>query len=369
MTTAGSPDDRPDAAGQQPSSFLRRLTAPFRLASRALQRRVTAGIDASDTALRTSAILQRLDALEKTTLGQYHDLGAQLDALGRRLESLDALGHRIESLEAPLRPLTRCIPLGDDVLSRTPWGWLLHPVEDLALLVGMLDGGGFHESGTRRVLQCLLEPGDVCVDAGAHIGLLTVVMAHAVLPAGRVIAIEPTPRLAALLRRTAVLNNMQELVAVEACALGREDGTGLLSTDTSMMNSSLVSLTTATGAIDVTVRRLDSLIAPDTKVTLAKLDVEGAELEALAGMSRVIADSPDIARIVEFGPSHLRRAGTTVADWIGAFRMAGFTPWEIVEPDGGIRPLRDSGLDDVYSMNLLMLRHPPKRWPRLAMAA
>jgi len=132
MSEAGTQDERPNATGHQPRSFLRRLTAPFRFASRALQRRVTAGIDASDTALRTSAILQRLDALEKTTLGQYHDLGAQLDALG----------HRIESLEAPLRPLTRCIPLGDDVLSRTPWGWLLHPVEDLALLVGMLDGGG-----------------------------------------------------------------------------------------------------------------------------------------------------------------------------------------------------------------------------------
>ena len=359
MSEAGTQDERPNATGHQPRSLLRSLTAPFRLATRAIQRRVTAGVDASEKALRTIDILQRLDALERATLRQHHDIGVRLDSLGSRLESL----------EATLHPLARCIPLGDDVLSRTPWGWLLHPVEDLALLVGLLNGGGSHERGTRKVLQCMLEPGDVCVDAGAHIGLLTVVMAHAVLPAGRVIAIEPTPRLAALLRRTALLNNMQELVTVEACALGRADGTGLLSTDTSMMNSSLVSLTTATGAIEVTVRRLDSLIAPDTKVTLAKLDVEGAELEALAGMSRVIADSPDIALIVEFGPSHLRRAGTTVADWIGAFRMAGFTPWEIVEQDGAIRPLRGLGLDDVYSMNLLMLRHPPERWPRLAMAA
>lgn len=340
MARPGNPDERPDAAGQPPSGLLRALTAPFRLATRAIQ------------------LQEAIAARDEATERRFRDVVARLDALGSRLESI----------EATLQPLARCIPLGEDVLSHTPWGWLLHPAEDLALLAGMLNGGGSHESGTRIVLQSILEPGDVCVDAGAHIGILTVVMAHSVRPAGRVIAIEPTPRLAALLRRTVVLNNMQELVTVEACALGGEDGTALLSTDTSTMNSSLVVLEKATGAIEVPVRRLDSLIAQGTQVVLAKLDVEGAELAALAGMSRVIADSPDIALVVEFGSSHLRRSGTAVADWIGAFRGAGFTPWEIIDPDGAISPLRISGLDEVYSVNLLMLRHAPARWPRLRIA-
>ncbi len=332
---------------------------------------------------QADALGTRLAGMEGRLAARFDLLGGQSDALGARLAGMegrlaarfdllggqaDALGARLAGMEAVLHPLTRCVPLGTEVLSRTPWGWLLHPVEDLALLAGMMDAGGMHEAGTRIVLQSLLTQGDLCVDAGAHIGILTVVMAHAVLPGGQVVAIEPTPRLAALLRQTVVLNNMQALVTVEACAVGREDGTATLSTHTGTMNSSLVPLEDGTGAIQVPVRRLDSLIVPGTRVAVAKIDVEGVELDALAGMSRVIADSPDIALVVEFGPSHLKRAGIAVDDWIGAFRVVGFTPWEIVEPEGTIRPLRGAGLDAVLSLNLLMLRHAPQRWPRLKLA-
>jgi FkbM family methyltransferase len=246
---------------------------------------------------------------------------------------------------------------------------VLHPAEDLALLAGLIEAGGNHEVGTCILLQALLEPGDTAVDAGAHVGLLTLAMARAVPPNGRVHAIEPTPRLAELLQRMAIMNNMRDIVTVHGCALGHTEGLAALSMQESMMNSSLVRLERQTNAIEVPVRPLDALLEPGTRPAVVKLDVEGSELDALKGMSRILADSPHAALIVEFGPSHLRRAGTEISDWLGAFACEGFKAWEIADGDGRICPLRSTGLEDVPSLNLLMLRDEPGRWPRLRLQA
>ena len=85
-------------------------------------------------------------------------------------------------------------------------------------------------------------------------------------------------------------------------------------------------------------------------------------------MERLLREAPDLAVIVEFGPSHLLRSGVTIEAWFEALTAPGFTPWEIDEASGTIRPLRSSGLQDVFSMNLLLLRDLPSRWPRLRIA-
>ena len=99
----------------------------------------------------------------------------------------------------------RAVPLGDEVLARSPFGWLLLPSEDLRLVAAMLETGGSLEPGTAAVVQALLEPNDLAIDVGANVGALSLAMARSVAPHGRVLAIEPTPRTAKLLRRTCAL--------------------------------------------------------------------------------------------------------------------------------------------------------------------
>jgi hypothetical protein len=86
-------------------------------------------------------------------------------------------------------------------------------------------------------------------------------------------------------------------------------------------------------------------------------------------MARVVTEATGLSVIVEFGRSHLARAGITPEAWLATFSRDGFTPWEINEGDGTIRPLRSAGLDEVPSLNLLLLRYPPERWPNLKIAA
>jgi FkbM family methyltransferase len=193
-------------------------------------------------------------------------------------------------------------------------------------------------------------------------------MARSVAPHGRVLAIEPTPRTAKLLRRTCALAGLEQIIQIEECAVGAKDGTAMLAIGATSGHNSLLPLDKATDSIEVRVRPLDALLPAGTRPALVKIDAEGFELEVWRGMERLLREAPDLAVIVEFGPSHLLRSGVTIEAWFETLTAPGFTPWEIDEATGTIRPLRSSGLQDVFSMNLLLLRDLPSRWPRLRIA-
>ena len=106
-------------------------------------------------------------------------------------------------------------------------------------------------------------------------------------------------------------------------------------------------------------RPLDDLV-PRGPVRVVKIDAEGYELEVWKGMRRIIVDNPELAVIIEFGPSHLARAGISIADWFDALQVPGFTAWEIDEGSQTLRTLRPlTERAAVFSMNLLLSRLPP----------
>jgi FkbM family methyltransferase len=191
------------------------------------------------------------------------------------------------------------------------------------------------------------------------VGSLALPAAYRVGQSGEVLALEPTPRVAALLRQSAALNGVSGWLRVQECAAGETQGVATLNVSAQVTHNSLLPLDEAADKIQVAVRPLDTLVRPGGRVDVVKIDVEGTELQVWRGMRRIVADNPKLAVILEFGSSHLRRAGTTVAAWFAEFRKSGFSAWEIDEATGFVRPLRETGLDDVLSLNLLLLRDSP----------
>ncbi len=260
-----------------------------------------------------------------------------------------------------------------DYLVRTPWAWLVVPGEDERLLMAMIETGGVLEPGTTAVLTALLRPGDTMVDVGAHIGTITIPGARAVGPGGQVIAIEPGARAADLLRRSLHINSLADRVTLHECAGGAVNGEARLHLAPVIGENSLVPPATASGPDDtsnsasvrVAVRPLDDLVPPGP-VRIVKIDAEGYEPEVWKGMRRIISDNPELAVIVEFGPSHLTRAGVSMTEWFEALQMPGFTPWEIDEASNTIRGMRpEADRPAIFSINLLLLRGPPSAWPGL----
>jgi FkbM family methyltransferase len=141
-------------------------------------------------------------------------------------------------------------------------------------------------------VRSALEPGATAIDVGANVGVYAITAALGVGPGGRVIAVEAddeyVPRLRANLER-----NRLENVEVVAAAAGEVDGEAQLIIAADRAFSSLKPLVAyrGTGATrKVPVKRLDTIWreAGEPDVRFLKVDVEGAEVEVIAGAQRLL---------------------------------------------------------------------------------
>jgi FkbM family methyltransferase len=160
-----------------------------------------------------------------------------------------------------------------------------------------------------RLMDRVLRPGMTVLDVGANVGYNTVYAAARVGARGRVVALEPAADNFAVLQENIAANDLAN-VASHRLAAGAGAGVRRLFVrgDLSAVNSfySESCYSDVTGVADVTVVRLDDVWAgtPD----LVKIDVEGAELEVLDGMTRLLA-SPEVRLIVEWHPLLQQMAG------------------------------------------------------------
>lgn len=166
-----------------------------------------------------------------------------------------------------------------------------------------------------------LRPGEVFVDGGAFDGDTLVPFVERCPDFGAVLAIEPDATNAARLRaRLADWNGVRERVEVQVAALGSRAGTARLASTGTM--SSRTSAAPGADGIEIPVHTLDALCR-DRRPTFVKLDIEGAELEALAGARETIARARPVLAVCTYHcHDHLWRVPLTIASLRGADRYA-----------------------------------------------
>lgn len=147
-------------------------------------------------------------------------------------------------------------------------------------------------------------PGSVALDIGSHIGLHALVMARGVGRDGQVHAFDPDPRAYGMLVRHLELNDVPQVVANQA-AVGDQPGSIDLRVSGQLGWSSTKPIKAAAETIRVPAVSIDAYlderqIAPE-RVSVIKLDVESAELDALRGMRSLLAVGAP-ATIVEVVP-------------------------------------------------------------------
>jgi FkbM family methyltransferase len=155
-------------------------------------------------------------------------------------------------------------------------------------------GGRERRAAMDRLYGRFIAQGDLVFDVGAHVG--DRVAAFRRLGA-RVVAVEPQP---ALVRTLKLLYGRDRAVAIEPVAVGGGEGTvefNLNIDNPTVSTASQAFLRAADGApgwegqawtrtIRVPVTTLDALIARHGLPAFIKIDVEGFEAEALAGLTR-----------------------------------------------------------------------------------
>jgi FkbM family methyltransferase len=176
----------------------------------------------------------------------------------------------------------------------------------------------------QRLIDASVKSGDRVVDVGAHIGLNTLYMAARVGPSGQVTAIEPAPDNFAVLRRNVAANHLATVTLREVAAgRGHERRDFFLRGAVSAVNSLFPESFYAevSEVARIVVAPLDDLV--DGTPRLVKIDVEGAELDVIAGMTRLLRH-PAIRLIVEWHPVLQEAAGYSAEALPRALWEAGF---------------------------------------------
>lgn len=173
---------------------------------------------------------------------------------------------------------------------------------DGSIMAAIRAGGGRYEPEVMLVLAAVVEPDWVCLDVGANLGAISLVLAH-LCPQGRVHAFEAAGENVAYLRANLDANGAANATA-HHLALYDRDGTLTLHFTSSYAGGSFVSDVVDEGrAEEVPARTLDRWVADQglDRLDLVKLDVEGAESRMLAGAKATIERfRPHL--VVEFNP-------------------------------------------------------------------
>jgi FkbM family methyltransferase len=219
-----------------------------------------------------------------------------------------------------------------------------HEVPDLYVSRYLRRDGIWEPVATRSFLEPLRE-GGVAVDVGANLGYYTVVAGDAVGPGGRVIAVEPEPRNAALLEENVRLNGFDDRVEIVVAAAGEAAGSTLLYlSEANLGDHRAFDSDDGRRALEVPIVALDDLPALAGRVDLLKIDVQGAEAAVLRGARRLIERNRDhLVLLLEFWPQGIRLAGDDPAEVIAA--LDGFQLWSIDEEAAALRPVTPDDLE------------------------
>jgi FkbM family methyltransferase len=172
---------------------------------------------------------------------------------------------------------------------------------------------GTYEAGTLSVITNSLRKGDVFIDAGANIGLMSLAAAQKVGQSGEIHAFEPVPDVFAQLQQNVVINKAKN-IQLHNFALGSDVERRIIYEQERINKggASFVKPTADSSAKHtVSVDTLDRVChAMKTKtIRMIKADVEGWELELLQGGKRVLSVSDAPILCIEYCVSYLSHRG------------------------------------------------------------
>ncbi len=214
-------------------------------------------------------------------------------------------------------------------------------------------GGRLHEPPVTRLLWRVLEGRSCFVDVGAHLGWYACLAAKR-LEHGRVYAFEMDAANFELLRTNLALNRCANVSAVRK-AVGRAGGVGRY--DRAAGPSSTLALSArGEGGASVEVVSLDAFLQRENACPdVVKIDVEGAELDVLAGMETTLASArPRL--FVEVHPQALTLRNASVRNVLERLGRHGYAVFEIAGlrgRDTAVR-LKPCELPDAIAANTML---------------
>ena len=247
---------------------------------------------------------------------------------------------------------------------------------------------GKHEPETTRLFNQLVKPNMTVLDIGAHVGYYSRRFAQSVGSNGRVVSFEPHPRTFKTLQKNIhSFENVTTLQVALAKSAGQAElhdylvmsASGSLNYDPSIedLQKSTQSARDVAPRIGddfeaktyiVETRPVDDCLAELNieQVDVVKMDIEGAELGALRGMTQTIQNSPNLALVMEYNPQALQGFGHNPVAALFEVMGMGFSSLQAIEVDGSLTDLAldktlleqktEALMEDMGVLNVLLKR-------------
>ncbi len=199
------------------------------------------------------------------------------------------------------------------------------------ILIDPIDSGVGHEirltkswePGEGRFIRAFLRPGMNAIDVGANIGYFTLLMARAVAPVGRVLAIEAEPENFRLLRANVERNDLAHVELLPVAAYRAPGLMRITRNDANRGGSQVAGPAGDRTAWPVQAVRLDDVLHPDAVIDFVKIDVEGLDHTVIQGLEKTLQRwAPTI--LVELNPGAIEVHGESVDEVLRLYRELGY---------------------------------------------
>jgi FkbM family methyltransferase len=191
------------------------------------------------------------------------------------------------------------------------------------------------ENPEYRVMSQLLKPGDTFIDIGANFGTFSLLASRLVGDNGKVIAIEPQPRLADLISKSLKASEVMNCEIIRA-ACGSEPGTAelLIPLDDSGRAGMFAGFSGRWRheRVSAGVIMLDDLVdsVSSSSAVMLKIDVEGSEFNVVEGGRRLI-ESTRPSLLIEMNPWTAGAAGRSPSELLGLLQSLGYQRFVTME--------------------------------------
>ena len=197
-----------------------------------------------------------------------------------------------------------------------------------------------------KLFNDIIKNGEILLDVGANIGYFTLLMAKLSGPSGKVFSFEPEDKNFKILEKNVKINNYHNVVLEKK---GVSDRNGINKFFLSSKNTGMHSLQKIRDdvkEVKIDVIKLDdyfSALDLAEKISLIKIDVEGAEFQVLNGMKTILKNK-NLKLLIEFIPEHLKKHGTNPGDVLKILEDNNFKIYQINE---NTKKLESKKIDDI----------------------
>jgi FkbM family methyltransferase len=210
----------------------------------------------------------------------------------------------------------------------------LDPMDSLRLSIT-----GNYEPFETSLVEREVRNGDVVLDIGANIGYYTLLFARMAGETGKVFAFEPDLANFRLLQRNVERNGYRNVDLVPQAVSRLTGRLSLFLSPTNMGDHRVYDSQDGRNSIQVDAIRLDDHFRSyQGRIDFIKMDIQGAEADALQGMEALLRSHRGIKLMTEFWPVGLKRAGTEPSVFLDRLLGHGFKLFWINERDQRVEP-------------------------------